>query len=242
MRNVGFFILALIPLFTRATTWGNSEVKDPIVEGQTCFVHEPASYGGYIYNWPSKYDQVFWPLTEEYGIWFCEKSGFTAFIGDFESLTVEETQRIKQFLSENPPKDSSIQTKLFLLEKLYSMRQKDNAFANRLLRVLARWNQELGNPVKADEYRKAAFDSIKLQLTKGVDGYQKLEYLYLAANYSKQFGDEEAAEKYLALLQQAIKNIEDEKVKGFADYLSELAQDTKFITKGGLLDPSLPKN
>lgn len=241
MTKVSCFILALIPLVTNATTWGASEVEDPIQKGQMCSVYEPASYGGYIYSWPSKYDQVFWPLTEEYGIWFCEKSGFTALIGDFESLTADEAQQIKQFLADNPPKDSSLQTKLFLLEKLYSMRQKDSAFANRLLRILARWNQQLGNLAKADEYRKVAFDSIKLRLADGLDGYQKLEYLYLAANYSKQFGDNDSAEKYLGLLQQAIEQTVDENVQGFAEYLSDLMQETKFITQGGELDPVVPE-
>lgn len=239
MKKVYFLILVFIPLAVRATTWGESEVDDPILKGETCSVHEPMSYGGYIYNWPSKYDQVFWPLTDPNGIWFCEKSGFTAFIGDFEGLSTEEVQEIKQFLSDNPPKDSSIQTKLFLLEKLYSMRKTEKAFKNRILRVMARWYQDLGELDKANEYRKVALDSIKSDLEGELGEYQKLEYLYLAANYTKQFGNDEESGKYITLLKDVIAGVKDEEVKGFAEYLSELVENTKYITQGGALDPSI---
>lgn len=57
-----------------ATTWGETDVDDPIVKDAKCTVGSPGSYGSYIYGWPSKYDQIFWPVTEESGIWFCPES------------------------------------------------------------------------------------------------------------------------------------------------------------------------
>ncbi len=47
-----------------ATTWASSEKTDPMT-GEKVPSHEIMSYGGYIYNWPSKYDLVFWPFTDE---------------------------------------------------------------------------------------------------------------------------------------------------------------------------------
>ncbi len=230
-----------LTLVAKATTWGESEVDDPIFEGEKCSVHEPASYGGYIYSWPSKYDQVFWPLTDHHGIWFCEKSGFTAFIGDFSELSPTEVTKIKGYLLKNPPKDSSIQTKLSLLEEFYSIRNTDKAFNNRLLRVLARWYQNLEDIDKANTYRKEAFSSIQLQLKGELDEYQRLEYLYLAANYSKQFGDQKASDKYISELISSIGNVNSENTKGFAEYLQELYPDTNHIIEGGVLDPVLPE-
>src|SRR5262245_37271311 len=68
-----------------ATTWTEpTPHPDPVRDGATCQGAEPMSYGSYIYQWPSKYDQVFWPLTDSHSIWFCRESGFAAFVGDFE--------------------------------------------------------------------------------------------------------------------------------------------------------------
>jgi hypothetical protein len=74
----------LLSLEASATTWGEPQsVPDPLRQDAICKVAEPMSYGSYIYQWPSKYDQVFWPLTVPNGIWFCPESGFAAFIGEF---------------------------------------------------------------------------------------------------------------------------------------------------------------
>lgn len=230
-----------ITLVAKATNWSESKVDDPILEGEKCSVHQPISYGGYIYSWPSKYDQVYWPLIDPNGIWFCEKSGFTAFIEDFSGLSPSELKKIKNYLTKNPPKDSSIQTKLSLLEKIYSMRNTDKAFDNQLLRVLARWYQNLEELDKANSYRKRAFSTIQKELKTEQDEYQKLEYLYLAANYSKQFGDQETSDKYISQLVSSIDNVNDENNKGFAKYLRKLYPDTNYIVEGGVLDPVLPE-
>ncbi len=239
MKFASFIVLMTFTLVAKATTWGESEVDDPILEGEKCSVHEPASYGGYIYRWPSKYDQVFWPLTDHHGIWFCEKSGFTAFIGDFSDLNPDEIETIKEYLVENHPKDSSIETKLTQLEKIYSLRNTDKDFNNKLLRVLARWHQDLGNTDKANKYRREAFVGVKQALQTGLDEIQNLEYLYLAANYSRQFGDIKGSDDYISKLVLALDDIKNEKSKGFAEYLKELYPDTIHIKSGGILDPEI---
>ena len=67
-----------------ATTWSRILVDDPLLPGRKCRVHAIASWGTYIYEWPSKYDFVFWPVTDEKAIWYCEESGFAAFVDDFD--------------------------------------------------------------------------------------------------------------------------------------------------------------
>ncbi|ACA87333.1 hypothetical protein Swoo_3062 [Shewanella woodyi ATCC 51908] len=241
MQAIRLILLMVLSFATEATTWGESEVDDPIVEGEKCSVYEPLSYGGYIYNWPSKYDQVFWPLTDYNGIWFCEKSGFTSFIGDFSALTVSELAKIKKYLLENPPKDSSIHTKLALLEALYSLRDTDTAFKNRLLRVFARWHQHLENYDKANDYRRKALAGIELALQGDMSEFKHLEYLYLAANYSKQLGYKEASDRYISKLISSLGNIKSEDNRGYIEYLQKLYPDTNYIEAGGVLDPVLPE-
>jgi len=241
MKLAPFLIFLSLPVIVQATTWGESEVDDPILEGKKCSVHEPASYGSYIYNWASKYDQVFWPLTDQHGIWFCKESGFTAFIGDFSEISPSEVAKIKGYLLKNPPADSTIETKLEFLEKIYSLRVTDEAFNNRLLRALARWHQDLGNLDKANNYRKEALAGIELSLRGELGEIQRLEYLYLAASYTRQFGDEKASENYLSKLNSSLGEVEGEDAKGFAEYLKKLSTDTEYIKAGGVLDPELPE-
>lgn len=59
MKFFTVMFLLLLSINSFATTWSKLEVKDPIVKRKKCSVHEPNSYGNYIYQWPSKYDQVF---------------------------------------------------------------------------------------------------------------------------------------------------------------------------------------
>lgn len=241
MKLIVGLIFLLLPIVVQATTWVKSEVDDPIFEGKKCSVQEPASFGSYIYSWPSKYDQVFWPSTEQNGIWFCEESGFTALMGDFSDMDSTEVEKINDYLLNNPPADSTIESKLNYLEKIYSLRVVDDAFNNRLLRILARWYQDLGNIDKANQYREGALEGIELGLKGDLGEGQRLEYLYLAANYNRQFGNEKASDAYLLELSSYIDTVQDENIEGYAEYLKDLSKETKFIKKGGLLDPELPE-
>ena len=98
---ITLMFLVLLPYDANSTTWGSSDVSDPIKEGENCSVQKPMSWGSYIYQWPSKYDQVFWPQTTENGIWFCESSGFIALINDFEGLTIKTKERINKYLKDS---------------------------------------------------------------------------------------------------------------------------------------------
>jgi len=89
MKKVGVRVaasllaLALSPAW--ATTWGDSKVLDPVTKTRIS-VHEPMSSGSYIYQWPEKSDQVFWPYTDPHWLWFNPKSGYVAFGDDFEKI------------------------------------------------------------------------------------------------------------------------------------------------------------
>ncbi len=233
--------LLIFPYVSDATTWVKTEVNDPIIEGETCSVYQPASYGGYIYHWSSKYDQVFWPHITKNGIWSCQKSGFTALIGDFKGMSSSEVQQIKAYLRDNPPKDDSIQSKLVLLEDIYKMRNMDDSFNNKLLRILARWYQSLEELDKANKYRQRALDGIILALKKNLSETQKIEYLYLAANYTRQFGMNEVSDTYLTQLDSVIEDFENNDEAGYAEYIKKLSLDTEYIKNGGVIDPEVPE-
>ena len=105
------------------------------------------------------------------------------------------------------------------------------------MRVFEQWHQKSNNLLKANEYRKIAFEYIESQLKTELPEYTKLEYLYLAANYARLFGNPEKSQNYLLLLNSAIENVKDKENSDFAEYLKELSIETPNIRPGGKIDP-----
>lgn len=241
MKLITVAILIFLSATSFATTWAKSTVNDPILKGKKCAVNEPMSSGGYIYQWPSKYDLVFWPLTDPNGIWFCEESGYASFISDFEELTDKEKLEISKYLKGKKIKNLELNEILLRLEEIYALRGLKPEKKNLYLRVFAQWYQNSDNVLKANEYRKVAFENIENQLKTDLPEYTKLEYLYLAANYARLFGNPKKSQRYLLSLNSAIKNLEDKKYSGFAEYLKKLSKETPNISPGGKIDPMTTK-
>ena len=232
-------VLATLLAFTQlgfATTWGTTTVPDPVNEKETCEVAEPASSGSYIYSWPGKYEQVFWPVTEQNGIWFCQKSGFTAFIGDFDDISASERKAITAYLAANFKGEATIEDKLALLAGIYALRNKGELFRNRLLRVLAYWYEDLGNAQRASGLRKEALKGILSALDGKLSEQRRLEYMYVACNYHRYFGAVEASESCVNQLKVELAASKDEKLKDFVSYLSELLSETPKIKPGTKLN------
>ena len=233
-------VLVVAAPFAAATTWTPIEVPDPLLEGEVCEVQTPMSWGGYVYRWNSKYDLVFWPYTVSPGIWYCAGSGFTALIDDFDEISTEELDRIRAWLARSRPDGDALESRLRLLEGIYAQRALDPEFENRLLRILARWYQDLERFEAADAYRRRALDHLEARLEGELEPIARLEYLYVAANYTRHFGDTARSDAYLERLQLALSEVTDPELEGFVDYLTDLVQETVRITPGGMLDPPRP--
>ncbi|WP_440224999.1 hypothetical protein ACQQ2N_07085 [Dokdonella sp. MW10] len=203
-------------------------------------MHVPASYGSYIYGWPSKYDQVFWPLTVDQGIWFCEQSGFIAFIRDFDGLTDGERGAIKAYLEKHYQGPLDTRQKLALLEAVYVLREKPDDFRNKLVRVLARWYQDLGDHEKANQLRGQALAQMREALAGDLPEPTRLEYVYVSCNYDVLLGNT-TAKDCMPKVKKAIEASTDKDPDGYAAYLGTLLDDTARITRGGTLDP-LPRD
>jgi hypothetical protein len=225
---------------THATTWGEPEpVPDPLRQDAKCYVSQPMSHGSYIYQWPSKYDQVFWPLTDPQGIWFCKDSGFTAFIDDFE-LTANERAALAAELatSYEPIEKPSLRDKLALLQKCYAARNLNAQMKIRVARVLAYYQEvEFGDFAAASIFRRQALEMIEAALRTQLPEGERLEYLFVASIYYREFGDLERSKSTLGSLEQALLQSKDEKLKGFVEYLTELKQDIDKVVPGGPLIP-----
>lgn len=241
MRSRGALLLLLawacVPAV--ATTWGETTVVDP-VSGKPCKVPTPASMGSYVYEWPEKYDQVFFPVTDGAGIWTCV-SGFAAVIGDI-ALSTGEKQRIAANLaalpaSERIPKD--IAGKLRRAEALYLLR--DLAPERRALihRILAYGFEDLAADAdRAAFHRRAALEIMLARLAdESLPPATRMEYAFVSANYVREFGDGARADRLLAQLEALIADSAGSRGESYARYLGSLIASARTIAPGGRLAP-----
>lgn len=231
-------LLAAFP--APATTWGEETIKDPI-SGKNCKVSMPASSGSYVYHWPEKYDQVFWPLTDPMGIWICPVSGFASFIGDIE-LKPDEKSAIAAFLKGALPLAKAAEPGAVLerLEAVYALRTLAPDAKSRIVRALAYQYQSNGRQAKADALRAQAGAIMEQRLGDAdLDPALRLQYLFVTANYARELGlvaeSDRKLEQLASLLAEAA---HDEKRQGYAEYLGGLIASSRNIAPGGALAPA----
>lgn len=227
-----------------ATTWGETTVDDPM-DGRKCKVLTWGSFGNYIYSWPEKYDQVFWPYTDSSAIWACP-SGFASFIQDTK-LTEGEKDKIKGFLASSPvldPKKATLQDRLMRMESIYALRDLGAEERLRVLRALAYQHEAGGNQGKAAELRATVLGMIESQLADAtLPRKQRMEYLFVGMNYLRERGDAPAADARLDALKALIEEAEADaspeglKLKDYSDYLKTLLEPAQKIAPGGVLAP-----
>lgn len=241
MKTMRWVMVAALLLVSpvQATTWVSDTVKDP-VSGESCTVNTPGSFGGYVYQWPEKYDQVFWPLTDPMGIWVCTASGFATYIGDV-ALEEGEKRAIAAFLKDAPrlPEKAPLAAKLERLEAIYALRQLAPDARARIQRAIAYQYEADGQQGKADALRASAGAIISSRLQDpAIAPDLRLQYLFVSANYARERGDVAEADRQLeALASQLASAAKDEKLKDYAEYLGALVAPSRNIVPGGALAP-----
>ena len=78
-------------------TYGEVNVVCPICHTQNVFTGI-MSWGSYIYQWPSKFQLVFFPQTDPSQLYHCKRCHFTAWSWDFEALPIEKSGAIAKML------------------------------------------------------------------------------------------------------------------------------------------------
>jgi len=147
------FVTILIILFfvsiSNATTWFPSTHICPVCSKANKY-QDIGSYGSYIYNWPSKYQYIYWPLTDEPSIYCCVDCGFSCYMWDFDDLPEENIESIKSMLETvkfdkkyDDYLDVPIMTRLEIAENVYSLLDKDDSFWCDFYRICA-YHSELG--------------------------------------------------------------------------------------------------
>ena len=241
MRTRGAVLiwLACLALPASATTWGDTTIVDP-VSGKPCKVSTPASMGSYVYEWPEKYDQVFFPVTDPEGIWACD-SGFVSMIGDI-ALTGDERQRIAAYLNGPARADGGtkeIVGKLRRAESLYALRDLLSERRALIHRILAYdFETMAGDADRAAFHRRAALEIMLGRLAdETLSLATRMEYVFVSANYLREFGDTARAERLYSQLEWLVTQSAGSEVESYALYLQSLLASARTITPGGRLAP-----
>jgi hypothetical protein len=217
-------LLAFAPMVALATTWARTEVFDPFTKDRVQAA-EPRSSGSYIYHWPEKVDQVFWPYTDDHWLWFGPKSGYIAFGGDFEKLEPDEVERLKPWLAANydrkAPPESRLE-RLFWAEKVYGVRGMDHDFWCHFYRLMAFETRE--SPETSAAYVRKALPLLQKRLESSDDLGPKLEALYLLNEYNHRLGNDAEARTFLERLT-AFEV--DEELAGYKSYLLKIAEEQR---------------
>lgn len=229
MSRIAFHLMVLLIAGTAfATTWGQSDKTDPL-SGEKVTAYEIRSYGSYIYNWESKYDLVFWPLTDEKWICFNPKNGYAAFNDDFEKVSDEEKKTLTDWLTKNYKPSQSLKSheeKLAWLEKVYSQRKMDNDFWCRFYRLMAYACRE--DRKKSMEYVKKAIPLLETKLKNTAEDTEcdiNIQILFLLGEYYLRTGEAEKSKQYFARVRTAKYKDEDGKERVGHPYFIGLVRD-----------------
>lgn len=180
-----------------ATIFSPDEVDDPFSNSK-CSAQGIVSYGSYIYDWPSKFDAVYWPHTERQWIWTCSDSGYVSFGGDFEDLDDENLPIVLALLNESELEindDTPLDQLLPHLERIYQARGMDDDFWAWFYRIVA-YHYDGVNDLRALDYRRLALTLVEQQIADAEPMSYQVQNLYIAGDYHRQLGNAASARSY----------------------------------------------
>jgi hypothetical protein len=226
-------VLLLAAWSAEATTWATAKARDPI-SGRSITVQEPVSSGSYIYQWPGKEDQVFWPFTDDAWLRFNPKTGYGAFGEDFEEIEGEALDRVKSWLGANYDKSKPPRTrleKLAWLEELYEQRGMDDGFRCFFYRLMAFENSE-ADPATSLEYVRKALPLLQQQLPRAVAVEERLPLLYLLGEYNRRLGNAALAREFFDEARAVTFKDEDGEERVGSEYFNALMDEREALSSG----------
>lgn len=215
----------------KATTWYPFEHTCPVCKHKHEY-QEIGSYGGYVYQWPSKFQYVYWPLTDFPSVYSCPKCHFSTYMWDFDSIPDNKVDTLKSFLETvsldmkyKNYLDIPITTRLEIAEDVYKILGRDNDFWCQFYRVLGYHYDKNVNSEKAKEYRLKALEIARLIVNDSIYIGQRKEYLFIIAAMKNFTGQPDSSLFYLekaSLLTYENADIEEDNAIGFDEYLTDL--------------------
>lgn len=194
-----------------------------------------ASWGSYIYQYPSKFQLVFWPHTWSTSIYSCKKCHLSLFMWDFKEFPKDKIDSPKKLLESvklsgeyKTYTDIPVSEKLQIAEKIYQGLNCDDDFWSHFYRVLGYHFAQEKKLEQAKEARLHALQITQRMLADSANEGRKKELLFLAASMHHFTGDDGGALQELktasALKFHDAKG-DDTRSKNYDEYLSALIKE-----------------
>lgn len=233
-------VLFLVLLFTgvlkeaSATTWAPKEVVCPLCKTSNTFM-DVMSYGSYIYQWPEKFQLIFWPLTDTNVLYSCKKCRLTAFMWDFAEIPKEKLTVIKtklDTLALKPVQEAynkiPVSQRLTIAAEVYLALGEDETFWCKFYRVKGYHYEEEKREEDAAAARGKALEICQRQLAAKENSGVRKELLLISGAMRYFLNDNPAALKDLreaAELTYSNPKLDAERSKNFNEYLSALSNE-----------------
>ncbi|HEX6731298.1 MAG TPA: hypothetical protein VF074_14840 [Pyrinomonadaceae bacterium] len=234
-------------------TWFPDEKTCAVCETKNIFL-VPGSWGNYIYQYPSKYQLIFWPYTDSASWYSCKKCRMTAFMGDFENVPKDKVAELRKVLEsvtlpaqktlsekesfEHPPYlDLPLSDRMLVAEKVYqTLGVKGDGFWAQFYRVLGSHLEGDKKLPGAAEARRKALKIVEPWLTDKAKEGQRKESLYICGAM-RHFLDEDAEAMKLFVEAEKLKysdaSLNAEQNQGYDEYLSTLIKEYIEMLKKG---------
>jgi hypothetical protein len=217
-----------------ATTWFPDEVECPLCETTNEF-QVVGSYGSYIYDWPSKYELIFWPDTESQTLYSCKKCKFTCFMYDFADPPQGKLAVLQDVADDidfgdgyMEYTDIPVMDRLAAAEKIYRVLDRDDDFWCRFYRIVGYHAVNYGQADVAASARGKALAIAETMLEDEGRAGERKQFLYITGAMRYFLDDKEGARADFEAARQLTfehAELEAERNQGYDEYLSVLLDD-----------------
>jgi len=234
LASVALLLVTVLPVL--AITRVQVKVVCPICLTENEFF-DYASWGSYVYQYPSKFQLVFWPHTWSATVYSCKKCHLSLFMWDFKDFPKDKVESTRKLLKGTKLSgeyksytDIPVSEKLQIAEQVYKGMNRDDNFWSQFYRVLGYHLVHEKKPEQAKEARLHALEITKRMLGDPVNEGHKKELLFIAASMNHFTGDDANALQQLkaaSALKYHDEKVDEEHSKNYDEYLSRLI--TEFI-------------
>ncbi len=242
--RVTIFVVATLALTAgaAATTWSPQEMTCPLCNTENEF-YAVASWGTYIYQWPSKFQLIFWPYTDANVLYSCKDCKLTCFMSDFDDIPAEKHDALREASAEvdfggdyATYAEIAMSARLAAAEKVYAAWGRDDDFWCHFWRVAGYHYEAEGKVEEAAEARRKAIEIAETLIAEEKRAGERKEFLAFAGAMRHLTGDDAGAlrdfEEALALTYENAELATDRN-EDSDGYLTALLQEYVAKVEGG---------
>ena len=191
--TVSLVFVLFLTTSASAITWYPKEFVCPIDQEKNTFM-VVGSYGSYIYNYPSKYQWLFFPNTSSNNFYMCKKCHLTTYMWDFDKFPKDKIEEVGKMLAKNKIDQKfkdyrkvPVTTRLEMMERVYREIGQDDVFWEQFHRIRGYHYGKDGESEKAFADRKKSLSLIQAEISKEGKSKIPLKLLFYMSGAMKHF-------------------------------------------------------